>query len=158
MARSGTVQVFTDRLASPTGFPFKVVQIEGTNSDADLYRRRERKCDLGYLRTAYRREDGRIGYRCAAEPGDAYVTKGGKAEETEGRKCLCNALMADAGHPQARADGPERPLVTSGDDLRQVADIASQHADYAAADVIHYLLGGSETTTAPLHSAWSGQR
>ena len=34
-----------------------------------------------------------------------YVAKGGKVEETVGRKCLCNALMANIGHGQTRKDG-----------------------------------------------------
>ena len=47
-----------------------------------------------------------------------YVAKGGKIEDTVGRKCLCNALMANIGHAQARKDGTVEPaLVTVGDDL-----------------------------------------
>ena len=91
--------------ASPTGFPFKVVQLEGTMSSDPVYQSRERVCDLGYLRTAYRMENGRIGYRCPAEPVDTYVAKGGVLEETIGRKCLCNALMADVGVGQVRDGG-----------------------------------------------------
>src|SRR5690606_6114649 len=43
------VSVFTDPLASPTGYPFKVVDVEGVDRQDD---RRTRNCDLGYLRTA----------------------------------------------------------------------------------------------------------
>jgi hypothetical protein len=97
-------------------------------------------CDLGYLRTAYRRADGRIGFRCAAEPVDAYVKKGGAAEDAIGRKCLCNALMANIGHPQLRADGPERAILTSGDELGSMTAFARAHNDYTADDVLNYLL------------------
>ena len=39
-------------------------------------------------------------------------------EDTVGRKCLCNALMANIGHAQVRKDNVvEPPLVTVGDDL-----------------------------------------
>ena len=38
-AIAGQARVFTDPLASPTGFPFKVAQLEGTCSDADGRRR-----------------------------------------------------------------------------------------------------------------------
>src|SRR5690606_1292803 len=69
----GTIDVKTDPRASPTGFPFKVVNLAGTNALQDEYARRERVCDLGYLRTAYRRPDGRLDYRCAAEPVDTFV-------------------------------------------------------------------------------------
>ena len=56
-------------------------------------------CNLGYLRTAYKRPDGRIGYRCASEPVNDWIKKGGDLQATQGRKCLCNALMANAGYP-----------------------------------------------------------
>ena len=44
-------------MASPTGFPFKVVELEGTASDEDVYLDRERVCNLGQLRTAYKRDE-----------------------------------------------------------------------------------------------------
>ena len=67
--RGGTARVLTDPLASPTGFPFKVVQVETTLSEPEVYAARERRCDLGYLRELYRREDGTIGYRCGGGAG-----------------------------------------------------------------------------------------
>ena len=142
--KKGEIDVKTDLRASPTGFPFKVVQIEGTNAEPESYEDRTRVCDLGYLRTPYKREDGRIGYRCPAEPVATYVKKGGSEEATEGRKCLCNALMADIGHPQMRADGPERPLVTSGDDLERILRFTHGRTRYTAGEVIDYLLSGLE--------------
>jgi nitronate monooxygenase len=36
-AASGTGQVFTSPLASPTGYPFKIAQLEGSLSDAGVY-------------------------------------------------------------------------------------------------------------------------
>jgi NAD(P)H-dependent flavin oxidoreductase YrpB (nitropropane dioxygenase family) len=75
--RQGRVRVFTDPVASPTGFPFKVLRLDGTLSDPAVYALRERRCDLGYLRELYRRSDGTIGYRCPAEPVEDYVRKGG---------------------------------------------------------------------------------
>lgn len=142
-SRTKPVEVLTDLRASPTGFPFKVVQLEGTVSSEPVYQARERVCDLGYLRTAYRMENGRIGYRCPAEPVDTYVKKGGELEETVGRKCLCNALMADIGYGQVRDGGEvEKPLLTSGDDLVSIQRFANGRESYSAADVIDYLLGG----------------
>jgi NAD(P)H-dependent flavin oxidoreductase YrpB (nitropropane dioxygenase family) len=140
---SEPVHIYTDLRASPTGFPFKVVQLEGTMSSEPVYQSRERVCDLGYLRTAYRMENGRIGYRCPAEPVDTYVAKGGALEETIGRKCLCNALMADVGVGQVRDGGEvERSLLTSGDDLESILRFTQGRTRYAAADVIDYLLSG----------------
>jgi len=141
-AVAGTGEVFTDPLASPTGFPFKVAQLEGSYSDADVAAARKRVCDLGYLREPYANPSGNIGYRCSAEPIDIYVSKGGKIEDTVGRKCLCNALMANIGHAQTRKDQPEEPaLVTVGDDLNTVAHfLAPGRTSYSAADVVESLL------------------
>jgi len=61
MSRAGTAHVFTDPIASPTGFPFKVVRMPGTLSEADPYAARTRICDLGYLRHLYRKPDGTAG-------------------------------------------------------------------------------------------------
>jgi nitronate monooxygenase len=143
-AQEDRIDVLTDGRASPTGFPFKVVQIGGTMSDAASYGQRRRVCDLGYLREAYRRPDGRVDYRCAAEPVDTYVKKGGTVEDTVGRKCLCNALFATIGHAQRRPEGTEElPLITSGDELKNIRRfIGSDRRGYTASDVIDYLLGG----------------
>ena len=118
-ARSGGARVFTDPLASPTGFPFKVLRLEGTLSEPAVYEARQRLCDLGYLRELYRRSDGTVGYRCPGEPLEDYVRKGGPIEETHGRKCICNGLLATVGLGQRRKTGPEPPIVTSGDDLER---------------------------------------
>jgi nitronate monooxygenase len=136
-ASRGQVDVHTDPLASPTGYPFKVVKWAGDSSSHT----RVRKCDLGYLRNAFRREDGRVDYRCAAEPVEDYVRKGGLESDTVGRKCLCNALTANIGQPQLRANGVEEPtLITSGDDLTTIEGFLRGRSSYSADDVIDYLL------------------
>ncbi|MFG0253030.1 MAG: nitronate monooxygenase [Phycisphaerales bacterium JB038] len=138
----GQTRVFTDNVASPTGFPFKVLQMEGTHSDAATYEQRSRICDLGYLRHAYKKPDGTLGWRCPAEPVADYVRKGGKEEDTRGRKCVCNGLAANIGLGQVtRAAGVEKPLVTSGDDVADVARFLKPGArTYTAADVLAYML------------------
>jgi NAD(P)H-dependent flavin oxidoreductase YrpB (nitropropane dioxygenase family) len=134
------VAIRTDPRASPTGFPFKVVEVDGLQSQDD---RRERVCDLGYLRVAYRTAPGKLGYRCAAEPVDAYVQKGGDVADTVGRRCLCNALLANIGHAQRRRDGVEEPpLLTSGDDVLSLGDFVGDREHYTASDVIAHLLEG----------------
>jgi nitronate monooxygenase len=137
----GTIDVLTSATASPTGFPFKVVQLEGTLSDASVYEARERVCDIGYLRHLYE-QDGKIGFRCPAEPVDHYVKKGGDLEDTVGRVCLCNALGSTTGYIHHRPDGtPEPAIVTSGDDLINIVQFLSEGAThYSAADVIAKLL------------------
>ncbi len=141
-ARAGTGKVFTDPLASPTGFPFKVAQLAGSYSDEGVAQARTRVCDLGYLREPYAMGEDKIGYRCSAEPVASYVAKGGRMEDTIGRKCLCNALMANIGHAQTRKDGSaEPPLVTIGDDLNTAAQfLEADHLSYSAVDVVKELL------------------
>jgi nitronate monooxygenase len=142
-ALAGEATIFTDPLASPTGFPFKVAALAGTLSDPAVYAQRKRICDLGSLRQPYRRADGKIGYRCPAEPIAAYVAKGGREEDAVGRKCLCNALIANAGMPQRLPGGDEEKcLVTMGDDLVAVERFCSKgNLEFSAADVVRILLG-----------------
>jgi nitronate monooxygenase len=146
--RRGRTEVRTDVRASPTGFPFKVVSLEGTNSEADLYEQRERVCDLGYLREAYRREDGRLDYRCAAEPVKTFVAKGGTVEDSVGRKCLCNALMANVGHAMVRLEGPERAILTSGSDFAAARRLLGTRSGYSAAEVVQHLLSRAAAAVA----------
>ena len=116
--RQGTAKVVTDTLASPTGFPFKVAQLADSQTNPDVYAQRERTCDLGFLREGYRTPDGKLDFRCPAEPENVYLAKGGDPAMMAGRKCLCNALVANIGMPQVRADGYREPtLVTMGNDL-----------------------------------------
>lgn len=140
-AISGEAEVFTDPRASPTGFPFKVVKVPGTLSDGEVYAGRRRGCDLGYLRCPYRSAGG-IGYRCPAESEAVYLRKQGRPQNTMGRKCLCNALLANVGLGQTRSDGyVEPPLVTAGDDVVNVARFLPAGAtSYGAADVIASIL------------------
>jgi len=143
LSRKNMAEVFTDPLASPSGFPFKVVELEGTLSDPDVYEHRDREgCELGFLRSAYRTDDGQLAWRCPAEPVVEFVRKGGSASDTEGRKCLCNSLMANVGLGQIQRGGaPEPMLITSGEEVTQVARFVQSGADsYSAADVISYLL------------------
>ena len=142
MSKRGEAGVFTDPVASPTGFPFKVVELDGSLSEHDEYKKRERVCDLGYLRSLYTREDGTVGWRCAAEPIDDFISKGGDEADTVGRKCLCNALMANIGLGQIQRSGDaEGYLLTSGDDVAGVARFVKPGAEsYRAVDVIDYLL------------------
>ena len=144
LSRHGTARVFTDPLASPTGFPFKVVQVPGSLSEGGHYAQRTRICDLGYLRKPYRREDGSLGYRCPAEPVEHFVKKGGRLEDTLNRKCICNGLPSTVGIGQTQANQvTEKPLLTAGDDVANIARFLKPNAEsYTAADVIDCLLAG----------------
>lgn len=142
-ALAGKAKVFTDIRVSPTGFPFKVAQLEGTLSEPEVYARRSKHCVLGYLREQYLREDGTIGYRCPAESEANYVAKGGKLEDTYGRKCICNGLFSNVGLAQTLPDGTLEPgIVTLGDDYLDIARFCTpDQSDFSAADVISRILG-----------------
>jgi nitronate monooxygenase len=157
MSRAGDAHVKTDALASPTGFPFKVLQLEETLSDDAVYAKRERVCDLGYLRTAYKRENGKIGWRCPSEPIDEFLEKGGAIEETVGRKCVCNALCASIDLAQIQTNGSvEGDLVTSGDDVATIARfLPAGTATYSAAHVIADILGVEQSDASATAAAQS---
>jgi nitronate monooxygenase len=150
LSQADSLDVKTDPLASPTGFPFKVLELTGTMSAEEVYQQRHRVCDLGYLRHAYKTADGTIGWRCGSEEVAAYVRKGGNLEDTHGRKCVCNGLTANVGLAQIRKHkGAEKPFVTSGDDVGDVARLlpAPDAIGYSAEDVVAYLLSAVETGT-----------
>ncbi|MHB9033221.1 MAG: nitronate monooxygenase [Anaerolineae bacterium] len=140
---AGTAEVRTSATASPTGFPFKTWLLEGSMTDPAVYAARPRICDIGFLRSPCKREDGSLVYRCSAEPVADYVRKGGAEADTAGRVCLCNHLVATAGYPQLQAGGwLEPPIVTSGTDLQGAAALLQRcGGGYTAADAIRWLLG-----------------
>ena len=137
---AGEITIRTDGRISPTGFPFKILDVEGTNGVPEVYEQRTRMCDLGYLQNAYLDSKGRLLARCAAEPVDDYVRKGGKEEDTERRGCLCNGLMANIGLGQRRTSGDELPLFTGGDELLSMPLGSLEDPSYSALDVLDYLL------------------
>jgi len=133
----GKLSVRTDMLISPTGFPFKVAILDGTISEQDVYQNRVRICDQGALTALYEMPDGNIGYRCAGEPVDRFVSRGGDAEDTVGRGCLCNGLISTAG----LGNPEEPPVVTLGDDISFLKKImTSAESTYSAKDAIEFLL------------------
>ncbi len=146
---SHATDILTDPKASPTGFPFKVAQVPGTLSDPAVVSARPRICDLGYLREAYRADDGSVAFRCASEPVNVYVSKGGDAADTKGRVCICNALVSTAGFPQVRAGKYTEPgIVTMGDDAASVERFVEKGAsDYSAADALETLTANVPITT-----------
>ena len=132
----GELVIRTDPNASPTGFPFKVVQLPGTQSDPAVYAARTRVCDLSILTVPYQREDGKIGFRCRSEPFDAYLRKGGKREDALGARCLCNGLFSAAG----LGNPNEPPIFTMGDDVSFLRHLMrDEDGSYRAADAIAYL-------------------
>lgn len=147
LSRDRRVRIFTDPEASPTGFPFKVLRLEETLSEPEVYAGHVRRCDLGYLREPFARPDGSLGYRCAAEPIGEYVAKGGAREETSGRKCLCNGLLSAVGLGQLRGSEvnliAEPPIVTAGAEAAEIARfMPAGGGGYSAAHVLEHMLAG----------------
>ena len=146
----GEFDVLTSDVASPTGFPFKVVQMEDTLSDPEVYGVRNRCCDIGQLVEAYQTRVGTVGFRCAAEPIQAYLQKIGKRLEdlstdernrVEKSVCLCNALGATVGVGQADKHGVEPAIITSGDNTDFIRMLmVDEYSGYSAADAVKYLM------------------
>ncbi|MFG2619373.1 nitronate monooxygenase [Streptomyces sp. NPDC048507] len=148
-AHAGTLTVRNDPAASPTSFPFKVAELAGTVSEPEVAAARRRVCDLGFLRTPVRGPRGLV-YRCAAEPVAAYVRKGGTAADAEGKRCLCNGLLATIGLAQRRPGGrTEPPLVTIGKDLSFLPRLSPDASPYTAADVVRWLSAGAGAAARP---------
>ena len=138
---AGDLRVMANPVVSPSGFPFQVVQLEGSLSDPIVYGERRRSCSLGYLVEAYRTRKGRIGFRCPAEPVKAYVRKGGDPESTEGRVCLCNGLAAASKDGQPTQAPFEGYIATLGQDQGFIRDLLMDaRGSYSAADVIASIL------------------
>ena len=142
-AWAGTGEVFTDPLASPTGFPFKVAQLEGTSSALRCLPGTQADLRSGLPERGVRQGGWLHRLPLFRRAGSVLrLAKGGKTEDTVGRKCLCNSLLANIGHPQIRKDGTvEPPLVTVGDDLKNVARfLGPGRTTYTAAEVVESLL------------------
>jgi nitronate monooxygenase len=83
-----------------------------------------------------------LAYRCPSEPVNVYLAKGGDLEETVGRKCLCNCLLADIGLQQVHRNGSEEPgLVTTGDELDIILRfLPGTQETYSASTVVKTLM------------------
>ncbi len=153
--------IVTEPLMSPTGFPFKVVQLAGSLSEEAVRSGRERVacCDLGHLvtpvetRRRVTRPDGgteemvEVQTFCPAEPVEAFTRKGGLMMRRKGTICLCNGLMSTAGYPGVRGGYVEPPVVTAGDasikDVRAL-QLEVRRLTYSAAEAMTRVLRGIE--------------
>ncbi len=145
--RDGLLRVITDFQASPTGYPFKIITLPGMEANRNEHRGRERICDLCYLRQLYCKEDAKIAYRCSSEPVSNFLLKGGRQDETIGKQCLCNGLLATIGLGQLREDGYELPIVTAGEDFSFISSLLNRsRLTYSAADVIDHIIKKCSTS------------
>ncbi len=152
LSHDGKTHIHTDPLASPTGFPFKVLQHPESLSEPEVYAARPRLCDLGYLREAYVTPEGSTGYRCGGEPVGNFLRKGGEADATLGRKCLCNGLLATVGLGQVNRTKPEPAIITAGHDVAHLARYAPPGtSSYNVADVLRVILTPDAAITSAPH-------
>ena len=138
-------------LVSPTGFPFKVVQLSGTLADDTVYTARRRVCDIGLLQQrglSKPAADGtrRLFQRCPAAPLEDFVSKRGLPINTEDRRCLCNGLLACVGLGQVGTQvgelAEEPAIVTLGNHLDGIRRLSRQgQAPYWVRDVVADILG-----------------
>jgi NAD(P)H-dependent flavin oxidoreductase YrpB (nitropropane dioxygenase family) len=138
-------------LFSPTGFPFKVAQLDGTLANETVFNSRRRVCDIGLLQQrglSKAAEDGtrRLFQRCPAAPLDDFVGKRGLPLNTNDRRCLCNGLLACAGLAQAVVQNgvqmEEPAIVTLGNALDGIRRLSRNgQTPYWARDVVIDILG-----------------
>jgi NAD(P)H-dependent flavin oxidoreductase YrpB (nitropropane dioxygenase family) len=138
-------------LFSPTGFAFKVVQLEATLSDDDVYAARRRICDIGMLQQHGLSKPNQQGQRtlfqrCPAAPVESYLKQRGLERNTDGRRCLCNGLLSCVGLGQTKEvqhEVAEEPaIVTLGNHLEGVRRLSRQgQVHYHVEDVIADILG-----------------
>ncbi|MBN2039063.1 MAG: hypothetical protein JW864_03415 [Spirochaetes bacterium] len=112
---------------SPTGFSFKVVQLDDSVSCSRIYGKRRRSCDMGVLHQlglSKADENGtrKIFSRCPASPLAVFEKHRGLARNAEEKRCLCNGLVSGAGFPQVVRDIDGEPMkepsiVTLGENL-----------------------------------------
>jgi len=148
--RSGLsgLKVVTDFECSTTGYPFKRLERDGDPEELQRLRARERVCDLGYLRRAYV-DEGAVAYRCPGEAPQTYLKKGGQLADTANKLCLCNQLLATIGLGQTRETSRELPLLTSGEDLEQLAAFVEPGSNTFSAERVLNVMTGCASADVP---------
>lgn len=149
---AGGVETLTDFEASPTGYPFKLIDLHSSLSSVAAAKARHRVCDLGYLQQFLFDGNTDIVYRCPGEPMASYLRKQGAEADTRGKMCLCNGLLATIGLGQVREAGTEVPILTAGEDFMAVKTLVDRlKREYSAGEVIDYLLSrGAESRFSPV--------
>jgi nitronate monooxygenase len=128
-----------------------VVQLPGTLAEDAIYRARKRVCDIGLLvqRGLMKADESgsrRIFQRCPAGPLEAFTRDRGLPQNAEGKRCLCNGLLATVGLGQVLTrDGvtsEEPAIVTLGNHIEGVRRLSSNgQTVYWAKDAVEDILG-----------------
>ncbi|MCC6146290.1 MAG: nitronate monooxygenase [Anaerolineaceae bacterium] len=138
-------------LFSPTGYPFKVAQVEDTLAEEKVYNVRRRVCDIHLLQQrglSKPAADGsrRLFQRCEAAPIKDYVSKRGLLMNTKEKRCLCNGLLSGVGLGQTILTDEgwteEPAIITLGNELEGIRRLSRQgQSIYWARDVVNDILG-----------------
>ncbi len=120
---------------SPTGFPFRVVELKDTSAEKKHMLARVPHCNIGALLTPYYTRENLLAYRCPAEPVLAFEKKGGDRERTQGVVCLCNALLNAS---ELGIEGSPATL-TLGNDCSFLSTLLQHKHHYSACDAMYYL-------------------
>ncbi|MGA9397125.1 MAG: nitronate monooxygenase [Anaerolineaceae bacterium] len=138
-------------LFSPTGFPFKVVQLNNTLANEGVYAARLRTCDIALLQQrGFSKPDPdgirHLFHRCPAAPVENFVNKRGLPHNALSRRCLCNGLLSCAGLGQVNKHSgepmEESAIVTLGNHLEDIRRLSHQgQALYRVQDVVDDILG-----------------
>lgn len=139
--KQGTAKVFTHPRISPTGYPFKMGMLSGTLSENSIFKLRKRVCNVGFLSTLFKSNDGKIDRRCPAENEAVFARKGGNTSLSTDARCLCNALLANIGLGMKYASGYlEAPLLTVGSHIESLKKLIDRFGlEYSAFDVLTFL-------------------
>lgn len=136
---------------SPTGYPFKVVQLKNTLAEDEVYNTRRRVCDLGLLQQrglSKPAADGsrQLFQRCQAAPVEDFTKKRGLERNTDEKRCLCNGLLSAVGLNQVGTQpgelNEEPAIVTLGNHLGGIRRLSRQgQTPYWVRDVVADILG-----------------
>lgn len=136
LASRGELVVRRNPRISPTGFPFNAVNLEGLVYDTgSMEANRKRRCDVCQLQHRAIGPTGELVHICPAEPLASHRKKGGRDDDTDGRGCVCNGLLATAGLGQPW----EPPMVTLGSS--NFTWLRGRPDPYTAMDVVRSILG-----------------
>lgn len=143
--REDRAKIESSFVASPTGYPFKVLQMEGTMSDPVSFLKRKRSCGVGLLREVkevkidLENKAQQARWSCSADP--RLENAGSQAV------CLCEALLAVIGLAQVNGGEEELPIITLGEELKDIKKLLEKNKwqPYPAEAAYNYIMGNNTT-------------
>jgi NAD(P)H-dependent flavin oxidoreductase YrpB (nitropropane dioxygenase family) len=137
--KSSNAKIISSAIASPTGYPFKILKAKGTMSDAACFSERDKSCRVGLLREVeinLEKEIATPNWSC-------------KASQTGSQTlCLCEALLAAVGLAQVNRKKKELPIITLGEELKDIKKLLRENnwRPYLAEAAYKYIMGENIAT------------